>query len=136
MAGSGASLGSSLGSGIHAGLGTVNTVNYKANPSGAVPIGMLLQDIVIPSEPNRYYKNYGKSAIAFPGEKVTLIRKGWLVTNSIFGTPTAGATAYLASSGLVTSVVPASPQNLQGPTVGKFETSKDEAGYARVFIDL
>lgn len=137
VAGSGASLGGVQGSGVGlAGLasrGITNSVYYQADPSGAVPVGMLLQEITVPSEPDRYFKNFHKNS-AFPGEKVTLIRKGWLVTDQIQGAPNAGDPAYLAPSGKVT---PVEPDNAaQGPLVGKFETSKDEAGFARVFIDL
>ena len=137
VASSGAGFGGIQTSGVglagNAGLQLSNSVSYKADPSGAVPVGMLLQDIIVPSDPNRYFENYQKSAIAVPGEKVTLIRKGWLVTDKIQGTPTAGAKAYLAPSGKVT---PTAGGNDAYPQVGKFETIKDEAGFARVFIDL
>jgi len=46
-------------------------------------------------------------------------------------TPTAGAAAYLAASGLISSV-----QAGGAPQVGRFETTKDSNGFARVSIDI
>ena len=113
--------------------GNDNTVNYAAQASGALPVGLLTQDIRNDqtSEPRR--RNLHAN-VAYVGGKVHLIRKGWVVTDRIVGTPTAGGVAYLHHSGYI-GVVPA--QGSASPTiVGKFETIKDENGFARVFVDL
>lgn len=108
-----------------------NTCNYAANPSGKQPVGLLLQDIVS-VDTTKYYVNQHKN-VAQSGQKVALIRKGWVVTDMISGTPTAGATAYLTSSGKLTATAGAAADT---PTIGRFETTKDQDGYAKVFIDL
>ena len=57
----------------------------------------------------------------------TLAKKGFIVTDNISGTPTVGATAYLALSGKV------SPNDLGlAPVVGVFESIKDELGFAKI----
>lgn len=57
----------------------------------------------------------------------SLIREGFVVTNMISGTPKLGDHAFLANNGLVTnSAVGGSEQ------VGKFESTLDENGYAKV----
>ncbi len=107
-----------------------NVVSYVVDPSGAVPKGVLLQDINPPLSATRDYKNYDNLE-ARPGEKVTLVRKGWLVTDQISGTPAAGGVAYLGASGLIKTT-----QDTGAPTVGRFETTVDADGFARVYIDI
>jgi hypothetical protein len=80
----------------------------------------------------RDFPNYDNGEIR-PGDKCTLIKKGWVVTDMIPAgiTPTAGATAYLAASGYVSST-----QATDAPAIGRFETTKDAAGFARVSIEI
>lgn len=117
---------------LHAGVSNQNNVAYLTDPSGAVPIGVLMQDIDVPSNVNRYFRNVQKN-VALPGEKVTLVRRGWLVTNKIVpgDAPKAGDPAYLAASGLISVT-----QATGAPQVGKFETTLDADKFARVYIDL
>jgi len=121
-------------SGINPGTGSTNTVDYVADPSGAVPVGMLLEDII--NETNmgfdepRLRPRDGQD-VSFPGRKVTLVREGWLVTNRVMNTPAAGDTAYLAASGYMSPV-----QATGAPAVGRFETSKDANGFARVSLKI
>lgn len=106
-----------------------NEVDYLANPSGAVPKGLMLADVKTYTG-NRWFRNFHNGEV-LPGEKVCLIRKGWVVTNMVSGTPTAGDVAYLAQNGNV------SPTQLTGaPAVGKFDTGLDENGFAKVYVDL
>lgn len=57
----------------------------------------------------------------------TLAKKGFIVSDNISGTPTVGATAYLALSGKV------SPVDVGlAPVVGVFEDIKDELGFAKI----
>lgn len=107
-----------------------NVVAYIVNPSGAVPRGVLLSPIKVYADTNRFYRNFYRNEV-LPGEKVCLFRKGWLVTDKIVGTPAAGGTAYLGASGNF-----AATQATGAPTVGKFETTKDQNGFARVYVDL
>lgn len=115
----------------------VNTVSHRSQASGAFPVGMLTQDILNDqsNEPRR--RNLHKN-VAYVGGKVHLIRKGWVVTDRIVGNPTAGAVAYLFHSGYIsaTGVTDSSSPGGVSKQVGRFETSKDQDGFARVFIDL
>lgn len=109
----------------------VNLVNYPASASGKSPIGILMNDVVnndLTRVPINRYKNEVQK-----GGKVTLLRKGYVVTNKIQGTPAAGDSVYPAHSGNM------SPTILVGgtpPVIGTFLSSKDQDGYAKVEINL
>jgi hypothetical protein len=113
-------------------------VTYKADPSGAVPVGLLVNDMVN-IDLTRQHLNFHKDEVQ-KGGKVTLLTKGWVVTNSLEGAaPAAGAPAYLAHSGLLAvSDVSTDDTDADGSTrlVGRFLSSVDQDGYAKVFIDL
>jgi len=102
---------------------------YAANPSGKVPAGFLMNDMV--NVDQSHYQVNPYQDVVQKGGKVSLVNYGWVLTNMIEAgdTPTAGATAYLSNSGLVTST---SRGSAATPPVGKFQTAKDENGYARV----
>lgn len=73
-------------------------VTYAAVPSGKVPVGLLLNDMVN-IDLTRQHLNQHKDEVQ-KGGKVTLLRKGYVVTNSIEGAdPSAGDPAYVAHSG-------------------------------------
>ncbi len=107
-----------------------NVVSYVADPSGAVPKGVLLQDVNPPLSATRDFLNFDSGEVR-PGDKVTLVRKGWLVTDQIVGTPAVGSAAFLGSSGLVDVT-----QATGAPQIGRFETTLDADGFARVYIDI
>jgi len=73
-------------------------VTYQANPSGKVPVGILMNDMVN-VDLTRQILNPYKNEVQ-KGSKVTLLRKGWVVTNKVQGTPTAGARVYVGQSGI------------------------------------
>jgi len=104
-------------------------VTLQANPSGKYPIGILLNDMVN-LDMTRQHINWHKDEVQ-KGGKVTLLRKGWVVTNRVSGTPTGGADAYLAASGLVSTT-----QATGAPKIGQFLSSLDADGYAKVSINL
>jgi len=123
------------GSGAAIGVNIVdepNVVGYVADPSGAIAKGILLQTVVVAMSATRDFPNFDNGEIR-PGNKCTLVKKGFVVTDMIpVGiTPTAGAAAYLAASGYISST-----QATGAPQVGRFETTKDAAGFARVSIDI
>jgi len=130
-----ASMSGSQGSGAAIGANYTddpNIVYYVTNPSGAIAKGVLIETVAPAMSTNRDFINYDAGEIR-PGDKCTLIKKGFVVTNMITGSaPTAGAAAYLAASGYIstTNYGSASPQ------IGRFETTKDANGYARVSIDI
>jgi hypothetical protein len=110
-----------------------NQVVAAASPSGQTPIGVLLQ----PVEDIDYTtsaRNWNKLVVA-KGDKVPLLNNGWVVTDKIIGTPVAGQRAVLSSSGnIAAEAYNAAPSQL--PVIGKFLSSKDENGFAKVQIQL
>ena len=113
-------------------------VTYAALPSGKVPVGLLVNDMVN-IDLTRQHLNQHKDEVQ-KGGKVTLLQKGTVVTNNLEGTdPNGGDPAYLAHSGnLATSDLSDDDTDADGSTrlVGRFLSDVDEDGYAKVFIDL
>ena len=113
-------------------------VTYAALPSGKVPVGVLLNDMV-DIDLTRQHLNQHKDEVQ-KGGKVTLLQKGFVVTSNLEGTsPSAGDPAYLAHSGnLAVSDLANDDVDDDGSTrlVGRFLSGEDEDGYAKVFIDL
>jgi hypothetical protein len=113
-------------------------VTYSAVPSGAVPVGLLVNDMVN-IDLTRQHLNQHKDEVQ-KGGKVTLLTKGYVVTDMLEGTsPSAGDPAYLAHSGrLAVSDLSSDDADADGSTrvVGRFLSSVDQDGYAKVFIDL
>lgn len=108
-----------------------NVVRYAANGSGAVPVGILQHPVNPVMSATRDFPDL-QSGERRPGDKVTLIRKGWLVTDMISGTITAGATVYVGDSGnLSTNQISAGHV-----AVGRVETTADANGFVTVFIDI
>ncbi len=107
-----------------------NVVSYAVGASGAVPKGVLLQDVNPPLSTTRDFKNFDNLEVR-PGEKVTLVRKGWLVTDQITGTPAVGGAAYVGASGLISTT-----QASGAVQIGRFETTVDASNFGRVYIDI
>ena len=113
-------------------------VTYSTNPSGKVPMGLLINDMV-DIDLTRQHLNQHKDEVQ-KGGKVTLLTKGWVVTSNLEGTaPNAGDLAYLGHSGnLSTTDLSSDDTDADGSTriVGRFTSDVDQNGYAKVFIDL
>jgi|TARA_B100000085_G_scaffold171306_2_gene155911 hypothetical protein len=113
-------------------------VTYAALPSGKVPVGLLLNDMV-DVDLLRQHVNQHKDEVQ-KGNKVTLLQKGYVVTNNLEGSsPSAGDPAYVAHSGnLAASDLSNDDTDDDGSTrlVGRFLSGVDQDGYAKVFIDL
>jgi hypothetical protein len=109
-------------------------VTYAAQPSGKVPVGILMGDMV-DKDLTRTHLNQHKNETQ-KGGKVTLLKEGWVTTNMIYPnqSPAGGDKAYVGNSGLITNVGPNSLN--AGRQIGEFETSKDEDGYASVYVKL
>lgn len=106
-------------------------VTYAANPSGKTPIGVLLNDMV-DIDLTRQHLNKYKNEIQ-KGSKVTMLRKGYVVTNMITGaTPAAGDDAYVGHSGRFTKTDINGTQSV----IGVFLSSPDQDGYAKVEVNL
>ena len=124
------------GSGVSLDNGAA-VVTYGPVPSGKVPVGVLLNDMVN-IDLTRQHLNQHKDEVQ-KGGKVTLLTKGWVVTNSLQGTPAAGDLAYLGHSGnIANSDLSNDDSDSDGSSrvVGRFLSSVDQNGYAKVFIDL
>lgn len=112
-------------------------VTYKATASGQVPVGLLLNDMV-DIDLTRQHVNWHKDEVA-RGGKVTLLKKGYVVTNNIEGTaPTVGQPAYVAHSGNLSASQIVGEATTQGQAliVGRFLSTPDSDGYAKVEIML
>lgn len=105
----------------------------SASSSGVSPLGFLLNDVVN-LDLTRQHLNQHKDEVQ-QGSKVTILKIGEVTTDKIFGTPTAGAVAYCYASGLV-SPTSEGGTSFTSPTVGRFMSTKDENGYAKVAINL
>jgi hypothetical protein len=105
----------------------VNLVKYSTS---GVPVGVLLNDVVN-KDLTRTHLNQHKDEVQ-KGGKVTVLRKGYVVTNNVDGTPVAGSGAYTSTStaGNITMATN------QGPKIGAFLTSKDADGYCKVEVNL
>ena len=111
-------------------------VTYSASPSGKVPVGLLLNDMV-DIDLTRQHLNQHKDEVQ-KGGKVTLLQKGFVVTNSLEGTaPNGGDLAYLGHSGnIAASDVIADDSQANALVVGRFLSDVDQSGYSKVYIEL
>jgi hypothetical protein len=103
----------------------VNLVKYSTS---GVPVGILLNDVVN-KDLTRIHLNQYKDEVQ-KGGKVTVLRKGYVVTNNLDGNPVAGSGAYASTSSAGDLAMTGVYQ------VGRFLSSKDEDGYAKVEVNL
>ena len=103
-----------------------------------IPVGILLNDIVN-KDLTRTHLNHFKDEVQLGG-KVTILRKGWVVTNKIDGvTVVAGEIAYGSTAGTVGNLTNLCPGNAVASgnyAIGRFLSAKDEDGYAKVEVNL
>lgn len=113
----------------------VNLVKYKTCGATDVPVGILLNDVV-DKDLTRTHLNQHKDEVQ-KGGKVTVLRKGYVVTNKITGTAVAGSVAYAdrATAGniAVDAITSAASGNL---AIGRFLSKADEDGYVKVEVNL
>ena len=91
---------------------------------------------VVNKDLTRTHLNQHKDEVQ-KGGKVTILRKGYVVTNLITGTPNVGDVAYACdqTAGNVSTGAPsAAASGALG--IGRFMTDKDEDGYAKVEVNL
>ena len=126
---------STAGSGV-AMDSTANLATVAGNSSGNLPIGMLLNEVVNVDQ-TRQNINWHKDQTQ-QGDKVTIMTKGWAVTDELTGTIAAGNFAILSSSGTLAQLAPGGTWNeAANPKCGVFRTNKsDTDGFATVYIDL
>lgn len=110
-------------------------VSYAAATSGSKPVGVLLNDVVN-LDLTRQHINWHKDEVQVGG-KVTLLQVGQVTTNLVTGTPSAGAPAYVGVSGNFSATPPSDAGTEdEAYRVGRFLSSKDSDGYAKVAVNI
>lgn len=112
-----------------------NKVAYVAATATSVPVGVLLNDVVN-KDLTRTHLNQYKDEVQ-KGGKVTVLTRGWVVTNNITGNPSAGDVAYLdeTTAGNVGNATDLSYSS-GVISVGRFMTNQDADGYAKLYVNL
>lgn len=112
-----------------------NNVAYVAAPSGHKPVGVLMNDVVN-LDLTRQHKNFHKDEIQVGG-KVTINAKATVTTDYIYPghNPMPGDVAYVGHSGYIANKK-VQADDTGNHIVGRFETRKDEDGFATVTINL
>ncbi len=111
-----------------------NTVSYQAAASTDVPVGILLNDVVN-KDLTRTHLNQYKDEVQLGG-KVTVLTRGWVVTNKVTGAPAAGDLAYASETIGEISTVAANAEASGNLAIGRFMSAKDADGYAKVYVNL
>jgi len=108
----------------------VNLVKYVAQDGDQVPVGILLNDVVN-KDLTRTHLNQHKDEVQ-KGGKVTVLRKGYVVTDMIDTVQTveAGSGVYASATAGKLSMAPS------GPVIGRFLSNLDADGYAKVEVNL
>lgn len=112
-----------------------STVSYQQAATTDVPVGILLNDVV-DKDLTRTHLNQYKDEIQ-KGGKVTVLTRGWVVTNNITGSPAPGSLAYAdaVTAGNISTI--ASDATASGNlAIGRFMSRKDADGYAKVYVNL
>ena len=109
----------------------VNLCEY-VKASGKVPLGILLNDVVN-KDLTREHLNVYKDEVQ-KGSKVTVLRKGYVVTNVFDASSTVAAGAVAYASNTTAGNIASSGEAHQA--IGRFLTSKDADGYAKVEVNL
>ena len=126
--------GSTTGSGAAMDQGE-NLVKYATPAASDIPVGILLNDVVN-KDLTRTHLNQHKDEVQ-QGGKVTVLTRGWVVTDKITGTPTAGNLAYASTTGTIgTTAAPGTTTASGNLAIGRFMSQKDADGYAKVYVNL
>ena len=103
-------------------------VSIQGATGSVIPVGVLLNDVV-DLDLTRQHINFHKDEVQ-KGGKVSILKKGYVVTNMIEGTPTAGALAFMDDADTGKFAVAASIDDTEYTAVGRFMSKKDEDGLA------
>lgn len=112
-----------------------NAVAYAVAGDTDIPVGILLNDVVN-KDLTRTHLNFYKDEVQ-QGGKVTILKRGWVVTSNVDGTPAAGDPAYAsdAVAGNISNSTGNAARSGALP-IGRFMSAKDADGYAKVYINL
>ena len=124
--------GTALGAAMDSGAATVAS---EVGDTNSRPVGILLNDVV-DKDLTRTHLNQHKDEVQ-KGGKVTVLRKGYVVTDQIDSNVTvaAGEPAYLSEleAGKISNVTGSGFSDL---LVGRFMSAADADGYAKVEVNL
>ena len=109
-------------------------VSIQGATGSVIPVGVLLNDVV-DLDLTRQHINWHKDEVQ-KGGKVSILKKGYVVTDQIEGTPTAGALAFMDDADTGKFAVAASIDDTEYTAVGRFMSLKDEDGYCKVEVNL
>jgi hypothetical protein len=109
-------------------------VSIQGATGSVIPVGVLLNDVV-DIDLTRQHINWHKDEVQ-KGGKVSILKKGYVVTDQIEGTPTAGALAFMDDADTGKFAVAASIDDGEYTAVGRFMSTKDEDGYCKVEVNL
>jgi hypothetical protein len=99
------------------------------------PAGLLMNDVVNLDLTRQHY-NQHKDEVQLGG-KITLLRRGTVVTDQISGTPVVGEKAYFDLAGsLVTESAATAQIAVTGSAVGRFLGVADADGFCKVEINI
>ena len=109
-------------------------VTVAAADATNIPVGVLLNDVVN-LDLTRQHINFHKDEVQ-QGGKVSLLKKGYIVTDRITGTPAAGAIAFLDDADTGNFTTEDEVADTKYSQVGRFMSIKDEDGYCKVEVNL
>ena len=109
-------------------------VKYAVATNALIPVGILLNDVVN-LDLTRQHINWHQDEVQ-KGGKVSILKKGYVVTNKISGTPTAGVAAFVDDGTACNIATDAEIADGKQIIIGRFMSSKDEDGYAKVEVNL
>ena len=99
-----------------------------------IPVGVLLNDVV-DIDLTRQHINWHKDEVQ-KGGKVSILKKGYIVTDQIEGSPAAGELAFMDDTTAGKFAVAGGVADGKYNVVGRFMSTKDEDDYAKIEINL
>ena len=123
-----------VGSGAAMDQGVNKVVTVSAPDNSDWPVGILLNDVV-DKDLTRTHLNQHKDEVQ-KGGKVTILRKGYVVTDKIEGTPTVGQWELWSTAGAISGVSDATIESRENMVIGKILSTKDADGYCKVEVNL
>ena len=111
-----------------------NTVSPQAAADSDIPVGIILNDVVN-KDLTRTHLNQYKDEVQLGG-KVTVLTRGWVVTDQVDGTPKAGDMAYASETQGHVSTTAKNAAASGNLAIGRFMSRKDADGYAKVYVNL
>ena len=109
-------------------------VKYAVATNALIPVGILLNDVVN-LDLTRQHINWHQDEVQ-KGGKVSILTKGYVVTNKISGTPAAGEAAFVCDDTAGNIATDAEITDGKKIIIGRFMSKKDEDDYAKVEINL